>query len=53
MTALTPNVSIAPRIGAALLTLALAFLMVAGYRAALVDTQQAVQATLTRSAHLV
>lgn len=50
MTAVATAPRIAPRLGAALLTLMLALAMVAGYKAALADTEQAVQATLTRTA---
>jgi hypothetical protein len=53
MTLLTTPTRIAPRLGAALLTLALALAMVSGYRAALVRTERAVHATLARSAQLL
>jgi hypothetical protein len=53
MTTLAPSAHLATRLGAALLTLALTFALVAGYKAALADTEQAVQATLARSARPV
>lgn len=53
MTTLSATTRIAPRLGAALLTLALALAMVSGYKAALAHTERAVQATLARSAHQV
>lgn len=52
MTAIATTPRIAPRFGAAVLTLVLALAMVAGYKAALAHTAGAVQATLVKSAHL-
>lgn len=49
MTTLSATTRIAPRFGAALLTLALALAMVSGYKVALAHTERAVQATLVRT----